>query len=161
MSSPDVETIRGLIADWSRALEAKNTGHLLANYLPDVVLYDAIPPYKSVGVEAIRQIWEACMPSMPEKFESIHRDLHIEVSGDLAVAYGLHHMKPVQPPNHPCGNTWMRITVGFKRVGGQWKVAHEHVSVPFNPMNSTVWLISDPDRMDQPEWGKACKPEAT
>ncbi|MCB1050277.1 MAG: hypothetical protein KDC71_06705 [Acidobacteria bacterium] len=63
MSSPDVETIRGLIADWSRALEAKNTGHLLANYLPDVVLYDAIPPYKSVGVEAIRQIWEACMPS--------------------------------------------------------------------------------------------------
>lgn len=28
-------------------------------------------------------------------------------------------------------DVWVRATVCFRKIDGQWKVAHEHVSVPF------------------------------
>jgi hypothetical protein len=30
---------------------------------------------------------------------------------------------------------------------------HEHVSIPFNPMNNTAWMITDPDKVDMPDYG--------
>jgi PhnB protein len=26
---------------------------------------------------------------------------------------------------------WIRLTLGFRKIGGAWKVTHEHTSVPF------------------------------
>lgn len=48
----DEAEIRRLISQWSRALEAKDLDGLTADYAPDAVLYDAIPPYKAEGVAA-------------------------------------------------------------------------------------------------------------
>jgi ketosteroid isomerase-like protein len=61
-----------LIANWSKALEAKDVDGLTADYAPDAVLYDAIPPYKAVGVENIRKAWESCLPYLPA-FKSVLR----------------------------------------------------------------------------------------
>lgn len=148
--------IRRLIANWSAALEAKDLDGLTAGYLPDSVLYDAIPPYKVVGRDAIRQTWASCLPYFPETFRSEHRDITIHVDGDLALMYGLHHMVPT-PADDPIGQTWMRVTVCYRRVAGVWKVVHEHISIPFNPMNSQAWQIPNPDVLDMPDYGQACE----
>jgi PhnB protein len=29
------------------------------------------------------------------------------------------------------GDLWFRHTFGFQRIKGEWKIAHEHESVPF------------------------------
>jgi hypothetical protein len=60
------------------------------------------------------------------------------------------------PADHPCGQTWMRVTVGYRRIDGKWKVTHEHVSVPFNPMNNQAWQIKNPDLLDMPDYGQPC-----
>lgn len=39
--------------------------------------------------------------------------------------------------------TWMRITVCLHREDGAWRVLHEHVSVPFDPMTGQASLIRD------------------
>lgn len=149
----DEAEIRHLIEKWSNALEAKDLDALLADYVPDAVLYDAIPPYKTIGVENIRQTWENCLPYFPEQFASEHRDVEIQVSGDTAFMFGIHHFVP-QDKEHPCGQTWMRVTVGYHRVEGSWKVAHEHVSIPFNPMNNQACYVRDPDDLSTPDYGK-------
>ncbi len=149
--------IRGLIADWSRALEAKDVTQMMANYSPDVVLFDAIPPYKTIGVENVRKAWEGCFPYFPEKFRSEHRDLTIHVDGDLAVVHGLHHFAPT-PADHPCGATWSRITVVYRRIEGQWKVVHEHVSIPFNPITQQAFYIPNPDVIEVPSYENAGGP---
>jgi uncharacterized protein (TIGR02246 family) len=156
----DEADIRALIAEWSRALEAKDVAKMTENYVPDALLYDAIPPYKTVGVEAIRQAWNACFPFFPEKFKSEHRDLVVHVAGDVALVYGLHHFVP-EPAGDPIGENWLRMTVGYRRIDGQWKVVHEHISTPFNPMTSQAWMITDPNRLDAPDYGAAdaCAPE--
>lgn len=148
----DEAEIRRLIAQWSAALEAKDLDGLTAGYLPDTILFDAIPPYKTVGKEAIRETWANCLPYFPEKFRSEHRDITVHVSGDVALVHCLHHFVPI-PADHPCGQTWLRVTVGYRRIDGAWRVAHEHISIPFNPMNNQAWFVTNPDVQDIPDYG--------
>jgi ketosteroid isomerase-like protein len=28
--------------------------------------------------------------------------------------------------------SWLRSTLGFRKIDGRWRVAHQHVSVPFD-----------------------------
>lgn len=160
-AAADEKEIRRLIAAWTKALEARDAAGLTADYAPDAVLYDAIPPYKTVGAENIRKLWESCLPYFPESFKSVHQDLNVHVAGDVAIVHGLHHFVPT-PADHPSGQTWMRLTVGYRRINGKWKVIHEHVSIPFNPMNNQAWFITDPAKHDMSDYGdpNACPTEA-
>jgi uncharacterized protein (TIGR02246 family) len=147
--------IRKLIEDWSKALESKDLDGITAHYTPETLLFDAIPPYKMVGVEAIRQAWQHCLPHFPESFRSEHRNVVIHVDGDLAFVHGLHRFVP-EDPNHPCGMTWMRFTSCYRRLDGQWKAVHEHFSIPFNPMDNQAWLLTDPDELSVPDYSGGC-----
>lgn len=147
----DEQAILTLFAEWRSALERKDVSSMLKDYLHDAVMFDACPPYKTVGVEAIRNTWENCLPYFPDTFKSEHRDLQVRVDGDVAFVYGLHHFVPT-PEDHPCGQTWMRVTMGLVRQGGAWKVAHEHASIPFNPMNNQAWYVKDPDKLEIPDY---------
>lgn len=151
-SNPDdKQAILDLMAKWRTALEKKDVASMMVDYQPDAVLFDACPPYKTEGAEAIRKTWEACLPYFPEEFRSEHRDLQIHVDGDVAFVHGIHHFVPT-PADHPCGQTWMRISIGLVRVEGHWKVAHEHCSVPFNPMTNQAWYVTDPDKLEIPNY---------
>ena len=142
-SSRDEEEIRALISAWSRALEAKDLDGLTANYAPDALLFDVKPPYKTEGPAAIRRLWEACLPHFPASFKSEHRDLKLSVSGDLAFVHGLHHIRP-DDPNHPAGQSWIRVTACYRKVEGRWLVVHEHVSIPFDCTTGQVAPITAP-----------------
>jgi ketosteroid isomerase-like protein len=89
----------------------------------------------------------------------VHRDIQIHVAGDTAFAYCLHHFIPT-PADHPCGENWMRVTVGFRKIDGKWKMVHEHISIPLNPMNSQAWFITDPNKLNIPDYGAASSDSA-
>ncbi|MCA9028453.1 MAG: SgcJ/EcaC family oxidoreductase [Planctomycetaceae bacterium] len=151
--------IRQLIQKWSQALEAKDLDGLVADYADDAVLFDAIPPYKTVGKEAIRDVWANCLPYFPDQFKSEHRDIVIHVNDDMAIMHGVHHILPT-PADDPSGQTWMRVTVCYRRINGQWKSVHDHISIPFNPMNNQAWQITDPDTLDMPDYGHLAENES-
>jgi ketosteroid isomerase-like protein len=40
---------------------------------------------------------------------------------------------------------WVRVTSGFQKINGQWKITHEHVSLPFpNREAMQAALVSSP-----------------
>lgn len=142
--SKDEAEVRALIAAWSKALERKDVGGLTANYSPEVLLFDVKPPYRTRGVAEIRRLWQACLPFFPNRFRSVHRDLEVKVSGDLAFAHGLHRVEPIGE-EHPAGSSWLRVTVCFQRIGGKWNVVHEHVSFPVDCGTGQMSAITNPD----------------
>lgn len=154
MSSADATAIRTLLTAWTRAIEAKDLDGITAHYTADTVLFDAIPPYKTVGKEAIRQTWANCLPFFPEQFTVELRDVVVQVSSEVAWVHFLLHFAAT-PPDHPCGQTWMRSTVCLQRRGGVWVANHEHISLPFNPMNNQTWVITDPAVVDAPDYSSA------
>lgn len=143
-SASDEEKILALTRAWSAALEARDVDGLLAAHAPDVLLFDVKPPFRILGLEAYRKVWEDCLPCFPARFRSEHRDLEIIVGGDVALARGLHRVVPLGE-THPAGESWIRVTIGYQRINGAWQVIHEHVSIPFDPATGIVAPITDPD----------------
>ena len=98
----DEEEIRALATAWSKALEEKDLDGLTAAYAPGVLLFDVKPPFKTEGPDAIRRLWELCLPYFPAKYKSVHRDFEVTVSGDVAFAHGLHHIQPIGGDHPAC-----------------------------------------------------------
>ncbi len=142
-TAKDEQDIRALAAAWSKALENRDLDGMMAGYAPDALLFDLKPPYRRDGADAIRRMWEACLPYFPEKFKAERRDLEVVASGDAAFLHGLHRIEPIGEPRPAC-ETWIRVTVCYRRIGGAWRVTHEHVSVPFDPMTGKVATITEP-----------------
>jgi uncharacterized protein (TIGR02246 family) len=139
----DEKILRSLIENWRKAFERKDVAALMADYLPDALLFDCKPPYKNEGAASIREVWEACLPFFPEKFNVEHKDIKLVVEGNMAFLHCINHITVPAEPSHPASQTWLRVTVIYRKVKGAWKVAHEHVSIPFNPMTNQAAFIKD------------------
>jgi len=135
--------IQGLIENWAKAARTCDIDGIMAAYAPDIRAFDAISQLQFKGAEAWRRHWQACleMGSGPTIFE-VH-DLLIE-AGD-GVAYGRFLLR--------CGGIgpdgkeqigWMRVTVGCRRRGGRWTIAHEHSSAPFDMASGKALLELQP-----------------
>jgi ketosteroid isomerase-like protein len=125
----DEAEIRTVIEGHARALGAKDADAVLSHYAPDAVVYDLAPPLRSAnalnkqGLEGWFATWQG-----PIRHEL--RDLGVMVSGDLALCYGFVRMSGTKTDGaRP--DLWVRETVGLRRIGGAWKIAHAHSSVPF------------------------------
>ena len=141
--SQDEGEIRGLLRSWIDAFERKDAEAMAAFYARNAVVFDAMPPYKTVGRDNIREVWNTFLSYFPTNFKLEYRDIELHVDGETAFLFALHHFL-TDPADHLIGRTWIRKTVGYRRIDGQWKIFHEHVSLPFNPMDEKVSLIKNP-----------------
>jgi PhnB protein len=58
------------------------------------------------------------------------RDLTIHASGDVGWAHALNHLTGRKTSGEET-DLWFRLTMGFDKIGDDWKIAHAHESVPF------------------------------
>lgn len=100
---------------------------VVAAYAPDAVIFDLAPPLAhSMDVKQLATWFE----SWDGPVEQLLQDFNVTVQGALAVGHGLVHVSA----RTKAGETaawWMRLTVCLAREGGDWKITHEHTSVPF------------------------------
>ncbi|MGE8067796.1 YybH family protein [Pseudomonas sp. NPDC089569] len=125
------EQIHNLIQNYRQAVMAKNVDDVMALYADDVVSFDAVKALQFKGKAAYRAHWEECMKMCPGPHIFEFHELTIETSQEIAFAHWLAH----------CGGTnekgetqacWMRVSACYRQVGGQWLIAHEHWSAPFD-----------------------------
>jgi ketosteroid isomerase-like protein len=128
----DEARIRELTEAWRQAVLAKDTAALVAHYAPDVVVFDVVPPASITGVERYRENWQRWFDSIsgPLAFDMV--DMHIAVSGELAYAHSLNRVAAGGRDDI------VRATVCFRKIDGDWRVVHEHASVP-------LMMDMDPD----------------
>lgn len=134
--------IRQLIADQQRAICTKDVDQIMSRYAAEVIIFDVKPPFQTQGKEAVRRLWEDCLPYFPDSFEMETRDLTITVNDDLAVAHWLFRFKGEQ--DHPAMQMWMRVTAVCQENQGNWQILHEHISVPFDPATSQAVFTLNP-----------------
>jgi ketosteroid isomerase-like protein len=123
--------IRTAVESWAAALRAKDVERLLSHYAPDVVTADLAPPLWNTGVGTLRKNFEQWFATWrgPVGFEV--RDLDVTAGGELAFARSLNRIHGARTDGSH-SDVWVRATICFRKAGADaWKVAHEHVSVPF------------------------------
>jgi ketosteroid isomerase-like protein len=134
--------IRQFIADQQRAICTKDVNQIMARYANEIVIFDVKPPFQTNGREAVRQLWEDCLPYFPASFGMETRDLTITVNDNLAIAHWLFHFTGDQ--DHPATQMWMRATAVCQKKQGNWQILHEHISVPFDPSNAQAVFTLNP-----------------
>ena len=120
----DEDHIRAVIADRAAALRQRDAERFVAYYAPQIVKFDLPPPLVYTGLQArdadALRAWFASHPGGPIDYQI--RDLSIAASGDVAFCHSL---------NQLGGALWFRSTIGLRKIGGQWRITHEHSSTPF------------------------------
>lgn len=70
-------------------------------------------------------------------------DLSIATGDDIAYCHSLNRVSGTKVGGGQLV-MWWRATVCWRRVGGTWRVTHEHSSVPFDPHSGMAALDLEP-----------------
>jgi ketosteroid isomerase-like protein len=116
--------IRAVITDRAAAMRDRDAERFVAHYAPQIVKFDLPPPLVHTGLEAsdaeALRAFFASHPGGPVGYEI--RDLMVTAGGDVAFCHSLDQLG---------GALWFRSTIGLCKIGGEWRITHEHNSTPF------------------------------
>jgi ketosteroid isomerase-like protein len=123
--------IRALIEAWAAAVRRRDLAAILAHHEQDMVMFDVPLPLQSRGIEEYRKTWDlffGCyQPSQAFDIE----ELAITAGQDVAFAVAIMRCgSGTSTVPSEKGGFLFRLTIGLRNVAGEWRIAHEHHSVP-------------------------------
>ena len=124
----DKEQIQTLIERWADAVHNGDLDGVLANHSDDIVMFDVPPPYEGVrGIDAYRETWPPFFEWQLRgaSFEIVSLD--VSAGKDVAYAFALLRCGTQEELAENPKNR-LRLTLGLRKEGGRWIVAHEHHS---------------------------------
>ena len=133
----DEKQIRELVEAKAAALPARDLDGMVHAYAEQVVVYNLAPPLRQSSdardTAAVGK-WVATFTG-PIEYEV--RDLDVTVGGDVAFCSSINRLTAVPAGTDEPFTLWHRVTLGLRRIGGTWRITHEHESVPFE-MDDTM-----------------------
>lgn len=120
--------IRKLIEAWADAVRRKDMEGILRHHSEDFLMFDVPPPLYSKGIAAYEKSWPLFFGSSPEPPRFDIRELHITAGADVAFASAL--MRCIVIEHGRASDLDFRLTIGFRKIAGQWTFVHEHHSIP-------------------------------
>jgi uncharacterized protein (TIGR02246 family) len=125
--------IRSIIEDWASAIRAKDIGCVIARHADDVLMFDVPPPVAVRGIAAYRETWPPFFEALTEG-EAAFDVVELNVTAGDTVAFAAALLRCGSREELAKDDTpRLRLTIGLRKVGGTWKIAHEHHSFPAEP----------------------------
>jgi ketosteroid isomerase-like protein len=127
-AADDAAQIRRQIEAWAQAVRRRDMDGILRDHADDIVMFDVPPPLLCKGIEAYRATWQLFFDASPTPPVFDIQELDITAGSDVGFAVAL--MRCVVVENGQASNLDFRLTIGFRKVGGNWLFVHEHHSIP-------------------------------
>jgi uncharacterized protein (TIGR02246 family) len=128
MLEHQMKEIQELISRWTKAVRDQDLEGIRASHDPDMLMFDVPPPFLSRGIDAYMATWDVFFKLQAKPVQFDLRDIAITAGDEVAFATALGRCcdlssgAPVQLD--------FRLTMGFKRKDGRWRIVHEHHSLP-------------------------------
>ncbi|MER6302948.1 SgcJ/EcaC family oxidoreductase [Kitasatospora sp. NPDC001539] len=130
MATSDEKQIEDLIRSWVAAVHAGDLDGVVADHSSDIVMFDVPPPYEGVlGIDAYRAAWPPFFEWQAQGAVFELESLRVTAGPDVAFAHALLRCGTRQDLDERPAQR-LRLTVGLRKEGGRWLVAHEHHSFP-------------------------------
>jgi ketosteroid isomerase-like protein len=123
--------IRAILEAWADAVRRHDLSGILAHHDKEIVMFDVPPPLQSRGMDEYRKTWDLFFryhkPSQAFDVE----ELAITAGEDVAFAVAIIRCGsgtssgPAEQSGFP-----FRLTIGLRKIDGNWLITHEHHSVP-------------------------------
>jgi ketosteroid isomerase-like protein len=130
-ANADEARIKTLLDNWTDAVRRHDLPAILAHHARDIVMFDLPPPLQCKGIEAYRQTWDLMFRYHKPGAAFDIRELAITAGADVAFAVAIMWCGPDSSSNPADSAGFLfRLTVGLRKVDGDWRITHEHHSVP-------------------------------
>lgn len=128
-AEPAAMQVRSTIDAWVQAIRTKDAPGVAACQTVDFVQFDFAPPLQTIGPnpEGL-QDWFATWRG-PIGYELT--ELRVTAGEDIAFCHALIHMTGSRTDGSH-SDVWFRNTLGLRKLGDTWKIAHGHESVPMH-----------------------------
>lgn len=139
------QSIQQLSAQWAQAVVSQNISQVMAFYADELTAYDAVAQLQFKGKVAYKAHWQRCMEfcaGSHSKFEM--HDLTIQQNDQIAFSHALVYCEGSNEKGETQG-CWMRLTQGWQMQQGQWRILHDHFSVPFDMVSGAVLFELKPE----------------
>ena len=123
--------IKALLEAWADAVRRHDLPAILAHHEPDIVMFDLPPPLQCKGIEAYKQTWDLFFRYHKPGAAFDIQELAVTAGQDVVFAVAIMRYGPDSSSNPADKDGFLfRLTVGLRRVDGDWRIAHEHHSEP-------------------------------
>jgi len=121
--------IRALIERWADAVQRQDLETILSDHAADVLMFDVPPPNQIAGIEAYRESWGPFFEHFRRGGVFALERLDVTAGDRVAFATALLRCGTEEELEKD-PSTRLRLTVGLRKEGDRWIVAHEHHSFP-------------------------------
>ena len=130
-ANADEARIKSLLEDWAGAVRQHDYSAILAHHSSDIVMFDLPPPLQCRGIEAYKQTWDLMFRHHKPGAAFDIRELAVTAGADVGFAVAIMWCGPDSScdPKDSAGFEF-RLTVGLRKIDGDWRITHEHHSVP-------------------------------
>jgi ketosteroid isomerase-like protein len=131
LADSEAAAIEALLERWADAVRRHDVPGILAHHDPDMVMFDLPPPLQCKGLDAYERTWDLLFRYHQPGTAFDFRELAVTAGEDVAFAVAILWCGP-DSSSTPIDNDGFlfRLTVGLRKVGGEWRIAHEHHSIP-------------------------------
>jgi len=129
----DAEEIRikALLENWADAVRRHDLPAILAHHERDVLMFDLPPPLQCKGLEAYAQTWDLFFRYHKPGTAFDIQELAVTAGKEVAFAAAIMRCGPGSSSDPADKDGFLfRLTVGLRKVDGDWRIAHEHHSEP-------------------------------
>lgn len=130
IADDSVAQIERLISDWTGALRSRDVDALMAATAPGFVSFDLAPPLSHAAAD-YRETTRQWLASFASPVVCHVSQLEITAADGVAFSRSLNRLTGKKLSGEEM-DLWVRATICYRRIAGEWKVTHEHVSVPFH-----------------------------
>jgi uncharacterized protein (TIGR02246 family) len=127
-TAADEAELRALIARWSKAVRDQDIEGIRADHDPDILMFDVPPPFLSHGLDAYMATWETFFAWQAKPVQFDFHDIAITTGNVVAFATAIGRCCDLSS-GEPV-DLEFRLTMGFRKHEGQWRIVHEHHSIP-------------------------------
>jgi ketosteroid isomerase-like protein len=130
-ANPDEIRIKALLETWADAVRRHDLPAILAHHEPDIVMFDLPPPLQCQGIAAYEQTWDLFFRYHQPGAAFDIEELAVTAGRDVAFAVAIMRCGPDSSSNPADKDGFrFRLTVGLRKIDREWRIAHEHHSVP-------------------------------
>lgn len=130
-SQAEETRIKALLEDWAYAVRRHDISAILAHHDPDIVMFDLPPPLQCKGIDAYEKTWDLLFRYHKPGVAFDIEELAVTAGHDVAFAVVIMRCGPNASKDPADKDGFLfRLTVGLRKIGGDWRITHEHHSVP-------------------------------
>jgi ketosteroid isomerase-like protein len=139
----DEADIRRRLDRFLAAVRAMDLEGVRPIYAADLVSFDIVPPLEHLGADAKMKNWANVFATYGRPLGYEIRDLTISVGNGVAFARSLNRIEGTMKSGNKNGY-WLRWTTGWRKIDGNWLIAHDQVSVPVDFQSGKAMLDLEP-----------------